>query len=886
MKHLKLGIPAAGALALIIGLGGCADENPWGSSSNEKGSISLSLTTDSGIKTAKPVFRSGEDENAQDPNDLSTYIRVPKPEEFSIKLEKSDESFSKTWTSLQGFLNYTKENFFDTGAYTMTAYYGEKGKQDFNAPYFEASTSFNVLSDQVQEINLVAELMNSMVKVNYTEGFQNYMKDYHSRIRTEGRADEIIYSKDQAGLAFIEPNNAALTVHFTTKTNEYQSSVSLGEFPPMAKTLHNITMDIADKGNGDATLTVTFDDTLEDEEIHIDLTKELFTTPAPEITCIGFENGETLDMLEGSSSLSEIKMNVNAPGKLKSASLTVESSTNYRPAWGSEIDLCSAKEEQKQQIIDAGITATGFGLDRPIASNATLDLTNFGKNLPTGTHKISLQVTDSLDKISKVASVTFDSQPIAIDVVEAKPIAYGANTAMITIDYNGVNPDTDVVFAAKNPTGGEVNFIVDSYEEVMATRGFENKRYIYTLTIPHEVSTAKESIPVKVYHNGTTLKAECQIQVTIPKYNLEFDAFSEHAFVRVITPEINDANVISTIIKNISIRLNGEIQELVRDSDHNIIAIGNLKPATNYSVTSTITSGGTWDENKGSFTTETELEIPNGDFTELGTKVEIKDLQVGGKYNVWPVDYTLKSSIDRDEPAGWATVNSLTAWSGSSNKNTWFIAPSSWVEKGQGLMKSVGYHHNGTTPSKSGGPGNTKYYCENAPSNSQLNKAAGELFLGTYSFNGNEHRDEGIGFASRPSAISFDYEYTSIDNVDEGYAHIKVVDANNNPLSEETYYIKDTQGTKTINLQYDLFGNKASKLIVSFKSSKNSNPPIDIPSGSALNEHQSLGNHTLDANTYHALATGSVLKIDNVKAIYGNTETPANAPKKSSKKRK
>ena len=880
MRHLKFGIPLLGSIALASGLIGCADESHWGSSSNEKGSISLTLSTDSGIKTAKPVFRSGDESRADDPNDLNTYIKVPKPEDFSIKLEKSDESFSKTWTTLQGFLDYTKENFFSTGAYTLTAFYGDKGKQDFNAPYFEASTTFNVLSDEVYEVNLVAELINSMVKVNYTDGFKNYMSDYHSRLRTEGRADEIIYTKDQDAPAFVEPNNAALSVHFTTKGKEFTSAVKIGEFPPMAKTLHNITLDIAETQNGEARLDVTFDDTLEEEKISIDLTEELLTTPAPMITPIGFTDGISLDMLEGSASMSDVKMLVKSGDNIKSAILTIESN-NYRPSWGNQIDLCKADENQKKDIEAAGISAIGFGFRGPTSDMAELDLTNLGKALPIGKHTISLQVSDDFDIPSNVLSVTFDSQPIELDVAGTPSMTYCAKSADITIDYNGFNPVSDLKFQTISDMGNWVDVKINSVEEVAASRAIEKKQYICNLILPDNVSSIKEKLPFKIYQNGKE-KASCEMHVIIPEYRLQYDAFNDHAYIKVNLNGNYGEDVMTSIIEKIYLNINGERQtsDIFRDSDNGYIVIGKLTPKTTYSVTSSITKGESWHEDDGSFTTEEERDIPNGEFKAQKPEVKIDGLQVGGQYRVSPVDYTLKSSLTYTEPADWATKNTWTAWTGSKNKNTWFIVHSSYVEDEKGVMRSVGYNHDGTTPERSGGAFNTTYYCTNAPSD--LKKAAGELFLGSYSFNGTETREDGISFPSRPTKISFDYEYEAYGE-DAGEAVINLLDSDGKSLGNKTFSLKGN-GTESISFDYIPFGKPAAKLIVSFKSSNLSVPPVNIPSGSALNENQSLGNHTLKANSYHAVAIGSVLKIDNVKAYYGNAQVTAKTPKKSNKK--
>lgn len=896
MRHLKFGIPVAGTLFLAIGLGGCSDENPWGNSSNEKGSISLNLTTDSNIKTAKPLFRSEEDENTPDPNHLSTYCVVPSPEDFSIKLEKSTTGEISSWSSLNAFKEHIAKNKFDTGTYTLTAYYGEKGKQDFEAPYFEASTTFNVLADQDNEVTLNAELKNSMVKINYTDGFKNYMKDYHTKIRTEGLGDPITYGTLETRPVFIEPNNASLSVHFTTKVKEITSSLSLDAIAPLAKTLHNITFDISENaGSDEATLTVSFDDTLEDEDIKIDLTEELLTTPAPIINCEGFENGATIDLLEGSDNISSVIMTATASDKIQSAILTIESA-NYIPSWGKEIDLCKATPAQQTAITNAGIDAIGFGFNGTETDlMAKLDLTKFGKSdLKKGNHKVSLVVTDAKGKTSETASVTFDNQEITLELIDNPAIAYASNKCELTFDYNGLNPMEDIHFFE-----GDARVTPTSCIEQTGTRASEKKRYLITLPLSN---TVKPNVAIKASHKGTTSLGEFTIPVTIPEYKIEaFDAFSKYAYVKIST---TDPSILSAVTENIIIKGNGNSLTISeRDAQNGIVKIIGLTPSTlneddesvnlsSYVVTSSITKGEkenewiNWSENYGSFTTETELPIPNGNFTQSGKTLESEELQDGGEFQAG-VKYKLKSSFSRILPYGWATINDLTAWSGSSNKNTWYVVPSSWLdtESKRGYMRNVGYNHKGPDIEVSKWTGAT--YSKNAPSDNQLEKAAGEIFLGEYSFNGEVSRIDGIAFSSRPSSISFDYEYAPIDG-DTGYAKIEILDVDGQSLGSKVFDLTETYGSETLQLIYGKFGKQASKLIVSFKSSNKENPPINIPSGTDLKEEGHNGwSPNVPVNSYKAVATGSQLWIDNVTAVYGDgTGSPANAPKRNANKRR
>ncbi len=154
--------------------------------------------------------------------------------------------------------------------------------------------------------------------------------------------------------------------------------------------------------------------------------------------------------------------------------------------------------------------------------------------------------------------------------------------------------------------------------------------------------------------------------------------------------------------------------------------------------------------------------------------------------------------------------------------------------------------------------------------------------------NGNESRSEGIAFASRPTEIKFDYKYDKPQNGDKGYVKVEILDSDDHTIGEiKELALEETSEMKTvtIKLSYNAFGKKAAKLRVNFKSSNQAVPPIHIPSGTELNEGQGLGNKTIDANEYHALATGSELWIDNVIAVYEGASSPANAPKRKTNKR-
>ena len=124
MKNYQKGLLL---LALVPGLGltSCGDESPW-SGSDETGGIVLNLESDGRL------MRHGTRAD-----DTQCPI-VPDANAFGIKLTKSDNTYSKTWSSLDGF---NKESEFPIGDYTIEATYGDVAEQGFERPCFKGTNA-------------------------------------------------------------------------------------------------------------------------------------------------------------------------------------------------------------------------------------------------------------------------------------------------------------------------------------------------------------------------------------------------------------------------------------------------------------------------------------------------------------------------------------------------------------------------------------------------------------------------------------------------------------------------------------------------------------------------------------------------------------------------
>lgn len=901
MSNFRSGLTLLAATAVAVALVGCSDESPWDNVSNEKGSIEISLLTNNDISASKPVFVADEDATRaqDDPYNLGTYTDVPSAEDFKIKLVKSDGSFSKTWNSLSAFKN-DEDNEFVTGAYTLTAFYGEKDETAFNNPYFETSSTFTVLANKTHKLDLSVGLTNSMVKINFTEDFKNYMSDYYVGLRSEGKTEEFKYQSGEPRALFLPAENTYLTLHYTVADTHETRTKNLGSFGAIAKTLHNLTFDVRTV-NGKTGLGITFDDSLEAEDVFIDLSdgfNDMMAAPA--ISCTGFSNGDTVNLLEYSASQSHLSMEVVAEAGMKSAILTVSTNASI-PAWGREIDLCAASPSQMQLLADAGIVARGFSESNQAAS---LNLTQYGQKLANGTYTISLQVTDkNLNVSDPTAKVIFDCEPTQFTNASGQ-VDYASAAATFSLDYNGFDAG-DLVFKAPDKNGYDADVIMNSFSESVSTRTFDSKTYTYSLTLP--TPALSKYVTVKVFSkDGRSLGSGKVTLRSIPNYSISnVDAFSKFAYLQVAA---DNASLLPVITENIRLE-NNNLFIYARDTEHGILTVtgalaadgtvGELTAGKSYSSNYSIFAGDYTYGNQISIVTESATPIVNGEFSATDAEVTSGKIKIGGEYEVKVAfitnDYQNWSYYSYNPPSNWATVNTLTAYTGSTPRNTWFEVPSSWVEDGKAVMRNVGYNHNGTVPSKSGGQMNVNYYCTNTPSDSDLVHAAGEIFLGTYLFNGSESRVDGTAFSSRPSSISFDYAYELKNgNADNGLAYVEVLDASGNVIgTADPFLIPESAETKTktINISYSKFGGKAATLRLGFKSSNQSNPPIYIPQGSELSEGVTVitseSNRTIDTNEYHALATGSVLTIDNVKANYTLPgASAAAAPKRKASNKK
>lgn len=840
-------------MAVCMGLlaTSCSNEAPWGDESGEGGRISLKLSTDAS------VLRSTRAEDNVCPV-------IPGADEFGISLISDDGTYSKNWGSLASF---NKEDGFPMGSYTLTASYGSETSMGFGKPYFTGSAHVNVIIGEETPVSMKTELANAMLSVRFADDMGKWYSNVTVTASCDKSNEKVVFSSATTTPAFVPVDKLTLQAYVRNDKGENVSLALPIDVTTVAK--HHYILNVSVNNNietGDAVLSASFDEDVVADNVEIVLSDELFNAPAPYVETNNIPANESIEHFEQIAYTGESpEFHIFCYGGIQSAQLKVIGGNSILS--NNTYELVNADANTQAILNEAGVDCSG--LFRNVGSLGVVNFKEFLSRAGLGTYNISLSVTDAMGRVMEATA-----EPVLkVDII---PVTFGVETTEtapkfldevmeVKIISNCEAIKDQVKFKVQHEEGfDEVSAELVANPQAMPTRA-GLFTYTYRLTVP----TILDSQSRVIAFYGNKESDVLTLAVEMPKYDIETDALAKSVRMRI---KSTDTELIQIVVEQAKI-YKGTASEsqtnITRDPSKGIIEISGLQSATEYS--NYALGLGTVKDRNGSttsvptFRTETEQSLVNGDFSLTTETINISGVQVGGQYSVWPVDYHHTSSIVRSTPNGWATLNDLTCWAGSSNKNTWFLVPSTFVENNEAVIRTVGYNHNGTTPSTSGGAGSRVYYCVNAPSESQLEKQAGELFLGSFSYDGSPHRTDGIAFSSRPSTLSFDYRYDG-KNGEKAEVYIKVVRSNGTTISENRVELDNATNmvNKTIALPLYPFGVKAARIMISFKSSTADEPYIYIPTGSELNEHQNLGNHTIAANSYHAFATGSQLIVNNV----------------------
>lgn len=821
-------------VALLTGLTACNDDNPWQYSEGE-GGIIAKVTADANVRDAIPT-------RAQ--------ALAPDVSEFGLKLTKNDGTLSKEWNKVADF---EEGQSFRSGTYTLEAYYGDIEEEGYNKPYYHGSAMINVRPGETTEAAVTAQLANTMVDVQYTDAFINYFSDYSTTLHSEGHGHHEI-AKSVSDPLYLAPGEVTVTVAFT-KQNGQSATIQPAQFKAEPRHFYHITLDVNNGQVGDAVLVVKFDDTVQTEDVEVDLSDELLNIPGPEVTPAGFTDGQNLVWLNGTQMTDAAKFNIFAPGKISSAVLTINSDT-YNAPFGREIELANADDALQQQLAAAGIKAVG--LFKNPNQMAYVDIAGLIGNLPEGNHSISLVVKDPLTRVSEPITLNVTSMPLEISLVSTQTAAFGSTTGNITVAYNGPDIAKNIKIKGLDDHGVWVDCPIVTAaaaapRRAAATRSdlFPTKNYNLTLKIPN----TSRNLDIKLYLNGKEV-AKGTINREMPDYSLSSNDFATRTIIKVSG---QTGSMLSTVTSQLRLFAGGSeipAQNVTRNPSTGEITVIGLKPGTEYHITSTLQAGANPLMGAEHYlTTEAAAQPENGAMENWYSQKAPHSQTFGFGADA------IRWFANANGSSYWATRN-ITTTSVNSGPTPNYVS----------FSGTYSVDHDGGKAAQictvGWGEGSTFVVVGNG--GICKNSTAGMLFMGTHNYTGSTDFDAaletfnyGQPFTSRPSSFSFDYTFASFNGESfKAYAVIenrnggKVTELARGELTSATDVSNYTKAT--VNLKYSNTALKATHAYIVFISSTSPNP----------GEKNVQGSKGAFEGYVDARRIGNVLTVDNIQFNY------------------
>lgn len=695
-----------------------------------------------------------------------------------------------------------------TGAYMLEATFGTKGEEGWGKLFCYGLQEFRVRLGKVTEVSMPVTMANSMVEINYSEAFSQYLTDVTTSVVTEA-GNLFDWSGDHTDDLYISPGTFSVSVSFT-KPNGKSATAVVGPYTAEAKHQYAVNLDV-DYASAEK-IVLTIDDTLTEKEETIDISDENLPTlmAAPEMTISeGYRLGQTIPHVEYDRPVTPLTTTVMARGRIASAILTTESPDLVEEGFPASVDLCNPGAAA-DKLIEMGLESRGFSGTGGVFG--TIDFTRLLSNITyrdngtnVSTFRLTIADTHGNEVTRKLFSVSLTQLEIS---VPAQGQLTGEGSANISVECNSASPEFEVK-ARSAESGIWVPLTVGSVTRSGSNP--DNGNVIYTLTLSGDELTYDRQIPVRIYVADQRRFTEDFIRV--PSTRIEpskTNAFAKSAYLTVAMTTDEAAAEADKVTFEVS--TNGSTFTPATASlvsapgsatagQRGVYRITGLNPSVKYTVRS-IHDG----EKSRTATFTTEEAKP---LTNAGLEESNEEDSGGVLSNVYWREYSFN---------GWATNNYMTTHGGGANykyvKNSGTEPSDNGRTNKCAVLRTVGWG-SGNTAAAISGFGTCHYV------------TPGELFLGTSGYN-NQTPDNsyGIDFASRPSALKFYYKYFTVssDNGDYATAEITIRDSSGNVITAKKNLTAHSDWEpETLSLDYPLTASKAVQISVAFKSSGNSN---------------------------------------------------------------
>lgn len=674
-------------------------------------------------------------------------VEFPEWETMWLSAENQEAGFHRDWATVNEFYDDLRK--LPVGRYVFRAGSGDVLEEGFVEPVFGGEAAGDVRESDFTEVSLPIAPARAFLSASFDASLRE--APFKMAFRAKSKTGSYVsFGEEETRTAVLMPGEVKAELLLTSADGK---TLALQPLALEAQAARHYDFRFSLQGTSDEpVLQVIADEATLAEPYQLVVNDALFATESPVMSPFGFGSGRILQMVEKSVPAESVGCDIDIPGGLKHLYLTVVSPNLKDNQWSEEVDLVG------KDFADAGFVMTG---NQEGSHNVHVDFTGVLSRLeadgvhPT-THRFVLQATDAAGRVcNEPVQLDVEILPIVMEMAEPEPVRMQDDVVTLRLesniaelgeglavqymtesmeDWNSVAPES------VEPLGGgtyAVSVNVGSGIERTALRMAYLDRYSNSVMLDRIVPEFTVTCPTEtVWTSRADLYVDCEGEESILPY------------LKVLVRE-NGGSWHPAVVD--------------RSVEERRITVKTLMASTAYTIRVMTTESHVKDFD---ITTEPAIELPNGDFEDNEVTIKINNLNCGGKYSnkeSWMTVYN-KTNIEVREPEDWVSVNAKTCSSFAKTANSWFLVPTTELLKrpysGQFAvrLRNAAWDLNGVEPPRDARVDN-EYYSSIAPH--IANRSAGKLFLGKYSFDasGQEVYEEGIPFASRPTAVAGFYSY-------------------------------------------------------------------------------------------------------------------------------
>lgn len=752
----------------------------------------------------------------------SDIVAAPQADDFDIYITDT-EGKRALWT---GDTSDALPELLLPGVYDLTVLSGTLDAEGFGTPCFRASTAIEICHGQTTVADVTATLANALIDIDFDSSVTRTFSDISASLHSFS-GHYITYSLDEQRPAFIRPGDIMLAFNATMPDGRELMFYSLTLKDTSPATYYKITVNASTDSDGNPVVTARVST---GDEASVTLTPEFIASRGPELSSSGFTNNHTITLSEGAIPDEPLIVTVS------SDNLAHLFFTAIAPTLGSaftrEMDLLNLSQDEADSLKHYGLVTSG--LHRGAVENATVDLTELVRHLryvDAGVPStMSLLAVDVQERISPPLILSVETAPVELNIESVSDAIIGVNTAQMLVRSSTSQLDGNLTLQAFDAEDNDwTDLTISSIEHD------NGNLWAVNFTVPDGVNP----VIVRVFYCSKE-RDTFTVKRASPSYSIAVDPFALHADIIVEAEDERMTGIVTSAMQIYTDDGKTRLQLLERYPSEGRIKVSGLEAGKNYSLRPTLVAVPGQDDFGPTlnFKTENATQFANGDFERVVfDAIKYADMPSGGRYSQNIVEIynrQNRTSFDLKTPASWCTVNAKTFCRLSTNHNTWYLAPSTYIveDAASGAyavrLDCVGYDtHGADIPDYVQTSQPYTPYSLNVPSG--YSRAAGRLFLGNYSYDAEtetEQYDEGIAFDSRPSALNGFYKYLST-SANPGATAIARIEVMGDAYGTE---IVIARGEKllppalsytafTIPLAYQHFGVKATHLRILFAAS-------------------------------------------------------------------